>query len=190
MSQQQPLATSMCAQGYFPVKFQNCGCQVCICAPLIKQGWKETKISLKKAIPSPYYLINLQAFFCLHRSSLEFLATYLQLYPLPEKFQPVSPLGIAELNMGSYLLRHQLFNWLMPVNEEGTSTNDPLAFWASRTTSRYLMRFRECCILHFWVKKACTMAWVYTLWWTLLEGSSLRELGKRLGVHNMTYKEW
>ena len=57
------LSTSMCAQGYFPVKFQYCGCQVCICAPRIKQGWKEAKISLKKTIPSPYYLINLQAFF-------------------------------------------------------------------------------------------------------------------------------
>ena len=26
------------------------------------------------------------------------------------------------------------------------------------------------------------MAWVYTLWWKLLEGSSLRGLGKRVGI--------
>ena len=100
-------------------------------------------------LPSQF-LINLQAFvLLLHRSSLEFLATYLQLYTLPERFQPVSPLGIAELNMGSYPLRHQLFNWLMPVNEEGNSTHEPLAFWASRTTSRYLMRYKNYFTLHF-----------------------------------------
>lgn len=87
-------------------------------------------------------LINIQAFyFVLYRPSLEFLATYLQLYTLPETFQPVSPLGIAEPHKGSYPLRRQLFNWLIPVNEEGDSANEQLAFWASRTTSRYLRTF-------------------------------------------------
>ena len=99
----------------------------------------------KTKFPSPYYLDNLNTkltslikhfIFVLHRSSIEFLATYLQLYTLPETFQPVSPLGIAEPHKGSYPLRHQLFNWLIPVNEEGDSANEPVAFWASRTTSR------------------------------------------------------
>lgn len=98
--------------------------------------------------------------FVSHRSSLEFLATYLQLYTLPEKVQPVSPLGIAEPNTGSYPLRHQLFNWLMPVNEEADSTNEPLAFWASKTTSRYLRRFVKYCISNI---KSSTKAWGYSI---------------------------
>ncbi|KAJ7363434.1 hypothetical protein OS493_009588 [Desmophyllum pertusum] len=70
------------------------------------------------------------------RPSFEFLATYLQLYSLPENFQPASPLGLTEPSKGSYPLRHQLFNWLMPVDEEGDGTNDILTFWASKTVSR------------------------------------------------------
>ena len=78
--------------------------------------------------------------FVLHRSSLEFLATYLQLYSLPENFQPVSPLGLSDPStlFASHYLRHQLFNWLMPLDEEGDGTNEVLAFWASKNASRYV----------------------------------------------------
>jgi len=124
---------------------------MCLC-PLIKQGCVKNKnpdkdnpftaLSGLSEFTNLSSLINMQALiFVSYRSSLEFLATYLQLYTLPEKFQPVSPLGIAEPNIASYPLRHQLFNWLIPINEEGDSTNEPLAFWTSRTTSRYFMGF-------------------------------------------------
>ena len=63
---------------------------------------------------------------------------YLQLCPLPENFQPVSPVGCPVASKGSYPLRHQLFNWMLPVDEGGDGTNDVLALWSTKTTSRYL----------------------------------------------------
>ena len=63
---------------------------------------------------------------------------YLQLCPLPENFQPVSPVGCPVASKGSYPLRHQLFNWMLPVDDGGDGTNDALALWSTKTTSRYL----------------------------------------------------
>lgn len=96
--------------------------------------------------------------------------------------------------MGSYPLRHQLFNWLMPVNEEGNSTNEPLAFWACRTTSRYLMRFREYFILHFYVKKPNFGLRVHPIVGTTRRvhpnGIPFQAYANCLGVHNMMHTKW
>ena len=72
----------------------------------------------------------------LHRSSLEFLTTYLQLYSLPENYQPPSPLGLPDPNQGTYHLRHHLFNWLLPVYEDGDSYSEVLTLLSGKTASR------------------------------------------------------
>ncbi|XP_066028150.1 serine-protein kinase ATM isoform X2 [Pocillopora verrucosa] len=70
------------------------------------------------------------------RSSLEFLATYLQLYSLPENYQPPSPLGLPDPNQGTYHLRRHLFNWLLPVYEDGDSYNEVLTLLSGKSASR------------------------------------------------------
>ncbi|XP_022799654.1 serine-protein kinase ATM-like [Stylophora pistillata] len=70
------------------------------------------------------------------RSSLEFVATYLQLFSLPENYQPPSPLGLPDPSQDAYHLRHHLFNWLLPVYEEGDDYSEVLTLLSSKTASR------------------------------------------------------
>ncbi|XP_074626555.1 serine-protein kinase ATM-like isoform X2 [Acropora palmata] len=67
------------------------------------------------------------------RSAMEFLATFLQLYPLPENFQPASSATCTVAYTGSYPLRHQLFNWILPV-DEGDGSSDVLILWSNKTS--------------------------------------------------------
>ena len=64
---------------------------------------------------------------------MEFLATFLQLYPLPENFQPASSATCTVAYTGSYPLRHQLFNWILPV-DEGDGSSDVLILWSNKTS--------------------------------------------------------
>lgn len=80
---------------------------------------------------------------------MEFLATYLQLHPLPENFQPVSPVGTPIAGIVSYPLRHLIFNWMLPIDEGGDGTTDVLSFWFTKTTTRYLYGHMKYCLFLF-----------------------------------------
>ncbi len=55
---------------------------------------------------------------------LQFLATYLSLYDLPEKYQPKSVLGRTESGSASpYPLRYQLLDWLLPSLDNDLEDN-------------------------------------------------------------------
>ena len=45
---------------------------------------------------------------------------------------------ITLTSQDSYPLRHKLFNWMLPVDEESDDANEVLAFWASKTANRYI----------------------------------------------------
>ena len=80
---------------------------------------------------------------------MEFLATFLQLYPLPENFQPASPATCPVAYTGSYPLRHQLFNWILPV-DEGDGSNDVLTLWSNKTSRCDDGTTFNCCKNGFW----------------------------------------
>lgn len=65
-----------------------------------------------------------------------FLYSYLQLHDLPENYEP-SMLGVSSgATRGSYPLRKQLLNWLLPANEEEIDS-----------TTVKSMENRDCCLL-------------------------------------------
>ena len=68
---------------------------------------------------------------------MEFLYTYLVHHHLPEKLDCVSTAGFLVTREGSYPLRHQLFNWMLPKDYGSDGNSDVLAFWAAKSSSRY-----------------------------------------------------
>ncbi|CAH3032263.1 unnamed protein product [Porites lobata] len=70
------------------------------------------------------------------RISVEFLYTYLVHHHLPEKLDCVSTGGFPVTREGSYPLRHQLFNWMLPIDDGSDTSSDVLAFWAAKSSSR------------------------------------------------------
>ena len=75
--------------------------------------------------------------FAFFRFSVEFLYTYLVHHHLPEKLDCVSTAGFPVTRESSYPLRHQLYNWMLPIDNGSDGNSDVLAFWAAKSSSRY-----------------------------------------------------